>query len=75
MTETIIKKSIHILRIILGIFLLILGIIGIFLPFLQGFLLIILAGIVLGKDSFLGKWIYRLIEYVKKKKQTTKSHQ
>lgn len=70
MKENFLKRFIHAGRIVIGILLLVIGIVGLFLPFLQGFLFIILAGVVLGKDSFLGKWIYRLKDYVMKKKNT-----
>ena len=75
MKENFTQSFIQAARFVLGILLLILGIIGLFLPVLQGVLFIVLAGVVLGKDSFLGKWIFRLVDYIKQKKQSSKSHQ
>jgi len=60
------KGILEIIKKIIGIILIIAGIIGLFLPFFQGILLIILGSILLGNHK-LKKFVNKLIKKIKKK--------
>jgi uncharacterized membrane protein YbaN (DUF454 family) len=61
------KKFFKVIRFTAGILLIILGIIGLFVPILQGILFIVLGGLLLGKDTMFGRWINRQIQRFTKK--------
>ena len=66
------KKIWEIIRKVLGIILIVIGIFGLFLPFLQGFLLIII-GIALYENKSVKRAISDFIEKFKKKKKSGKA--
>jgi uncharacterized membrane protein YbaN (DUF454 family) len=56
--------ALRVLRITLGVTLLVVGVIGLFLPFLQGVLLIVAGLAVLSKES---EWVRRFTELLRDK--------
>lgn len=60
------KRILKIIKKIIGIILIIAGIIGLFLPFFQGVLMILLGLILLGNPK-LKKFVTKLIKKIKKK--------
>jgi len=60
------KRIFKLIKKIIGIILIIAGIIGIFLPFLQGVLMILLGLVLLGNPK-LEKFVTELIKKIKKK--------
>ena len=68
------KRALRTLRISAGVALIILGILGLFLPILQGILFLVLGGLLLGRDTKPGRWfndqIQRLVRWQKEKKET-----
>jgi uncharacterized membrane protein YbaN (DUF454 family) len=60
------KKVGHVLRVALGVFLVILGIVGIILPFLPGWLFLAAGVVILAPGSRIGKWIRRNVLRMRK---------
>ncbi|MEE9169260.1 MAG: hypothetical protein V3U73_05805 [bacterium] len=60
-------KFFRLLRISAGVLLLILGVIGLFLPILQGILFLVLGAALLGKDTAPGRWIDEKVKWVARK--------
>ncbi|HHM23725.1 MAG TPA: hypothetical protein ENJ23_01640 [Bacteroidetes bacterium] len=56
------KKLLTPVRIVLGVIFLILGILGLFLPVLQGLLFLTIAAALLGKDTPPGRWLYQQVQ-------------
>jgi len=61
------KKIFKVIRFTAGILLILVGIIGLFVPILQGILFIVLGGLLLGKDTMFGRWINKQIHRFTKK--------
>lgn len=64
MRKKIKKKVFWIIKLVAGIFLIIVGIVGIFLPILPGIILII-AGLVLLENKKIKEWIVKIADKVK----------
>ncbi len=58
------------LRIGLGIVFIILGILGLFLPILQGILFLVIGSMLIGKDTPPGRWLNRQIQKLTRKKRS-----
>lgn len=61
------QKIYKMLRMVGGVLFLILGIIGLFLPILQGVLFLVIGATLLGRDSKIGRWIHDRVDYLAKK--------
>ena len=60
------KKILEIIKKIIGVILIIAGVLGLFLPFFQGILMILLGLALLGNHK-LKNWFIKLIDKIKKK--------
>ncbi len=72
MSEHTVKKMLKPLRVGLGILFLVLGILGLFLPVLQGILFLAIAAALLGKDTPPGRWLNGQVQKLRDRTRTRK---
>lgn len=59
------RGYVRLARIALGLVLMLLGLVGLLMPILPGWLLLFVGAVVIGKDNLIGRWVHDRLERVR----------